>query len=118
MEMSVKKYTIEMVIMSVQLFMFYIFPLFAGPTDAMGMVFLILCSVFVFAMLEGAFSPRKIKFAWPFAVSLLFLPSVPIWYNSSAFVHALWYLVISAVGLALGCFIRWIVRCFSRKRGN
>jgi len=43
-------------------------------------------------------------------VSLLFLPSVPIWYNSSALVHALWYLVISAVGLALGCLIRLLAR--------
>ena len=113
-----KKFRLEGILLLLQAVMYYLFPLTCGPTDAMGMVFLILCSVFVLAMLEGAFSPRKIKFAWPFAVSLLFLPSVPIWYNSSALVHALWYWVISAIGLALGCFIRWIGRFFSRKRGN
>ena len=113
-----KQYRFELLLLAAQFVMYYLFPLTCGPTDAMGMVFLILCSVFVLAMLEGAFSPRKIKFAWPFAVSLLFLPSVPIWYNSSALVHALWYWVLSAIGFALGCFIRWIVRFFSRKRGN
>ena len=105
-----RKYLPEGLLLLLQAAMYYLFPLTCGPTDAMGMVFLILCSVFLFALLEGAISPRPVKYAWPAAVSLLFLPSVPIWYNSSALVHALWYLVVSAVGLALGCFIRWLTR--------
>ena len=32
-----KKCIKEMVVLLIQLFMFYVFPLFAGPTDAMGM---------------------------------------------------------------------------------
>ena len=44
-EECMKKYVREGLIVAVQLFMFYIFPLFAGPTDAMGMVLLILLSV-------------------------------------------------------------------------
>ena len=32
-----KKHLKEIIILLIQLFMFYIFPLFAGPTDAMGM---------------------------------------------------------------------------------
>ena len=34
-----KKYLKEILILLIQLFMFYVFPLFAGPTDIMGMVF-------------------------------------------------------------------------------
>ena len=30
-----KKYLKEIIIILIQLFMFYIFPMFAGPTDAM-----------------------------------------------------------------------------------
>jgi len=37
-----KKYFKEIIIILIQIFMFYVFPLFAGPTDAMGMVLLIL----------------------------------------------------------------------------
>mgnify|MGYP003398363102 CR=1 FL=1 len=40
-----KRYIKEIIILTIQLFMFYIFPLFAGPTDAMGMVVLILLSI-------------------------------------------------------------------------
>ena len=32
-----KKYLKEILILLIQLFMFYVFPLFAGPTDVMGM---------------------------------------------------------------------------------
>ena len=37
-----KRYLKEIIILLLQLFMFYIFPLFADPTDAIGMVVLIL----------------------------------------------------------------------------
>ena len=33
-----KKYLKEILILLIQLFMFYVFPLFAGPTDVMGMI--------------------------------------------------------------------------------
>ena len=39
-----------------QLLMFYVFPLTAGPTDAMGMVFLIIVATFVLAIIMGSVS--------------------------------------------------------------
>ena len=36
-----KKYLKEILILLIQLFMFYVFPLFAGPTDVMGMIVLL-----------------------------------------------------------------------------
>ena len=75
-----------------QLFMFYIFPLFAGPTDAMGMVFLIVVATFLLSFVLGAISNRKGKFLYPLAIAVLFIPSVFIYYNESALVYSLWYL--------------------------
>ena len=46
-----KKYLKEILILLIQLFMFYVFPLTAGPTDAMGMVFLIIVATFVLAII-------------------------------------------------------------------
>ena len=66
----------EIIILTIQLFMFYIFPLFAGPTDMMGMVVLI-----------------------------LFIPSVFIHYNESALVHAIWYFIDSLIGMMIGLVI-------------
>lgn len=96
----------EIPLLLLQIFLFYGFPLFAGPTDIMGMVFLLIVCTFAIGYFIGLLSVWKWRWLWPAAVSLLFLPTVPIYYNSSAMVHALWYLVISATGLLLG----WIIR--------
>jgi len=105
-----KKYLKEIIILLIQMFMFYIFPLFAGPTDAMGMVFLIIISVFITAILISIISKNKVRYFYPIIISLLFIPSVFIYYNESALVHALWYLVISTIGLSIGIIIKIMIR--------
>ena len=97
-----KKYLKEIIILLIQLFMFYIFPLFAGPTDAMGMVFLILITTLILSIILGTISNKKIKYLYPIVISILFIPSIFIYYNESALVHALWYLVVSFIRLVLG----------------
>ena len=42
-----KKYLKEILILLIQLFMFYVFPLFAGPTDVMGMIVLLILAKLV-----------------------------------------------------------------------
>ena len=105
-----RKYVKEIFLCAAQLFMFYIFPLFAGPTDAMGMVFLMIVATFLLSMLMGCLSGWKGKYLYSVAAAVVFIPSVFIYYNSSALVHAQWYLVIATVGLALGSLLRWIFR--------
>lgn len=101
-----KKYKKELILLVLQAYMFYLFPLFAGPTDVMGMVFLIIVSTFALGYFFGMLSRWKWKWVWPTVVSLLFLPTVPIYYNFTAMIHAMWYLVISAVGMLLGVLTR------------
>ena len=107
-----KKYLKEIVILFIQLFMFYIFPLFAGPTDTIAMVLLILVSTLVLAIIMGAFSKGKVKFLYPVIVAVLFIPSVFIYYNESALVHSMWYLVVSCGGLLTGISIRKLAGLF------
>ena len=107
-----RKYIKEIIILSLQLFMFYIFPLFAGPTDVIGMVVLIIASTAILGLILGITSKQGIKFAYPLVVSILFIPSVFIYYNETALVHALWYLVVSGIGLGIGSLIRLL---FCRK---
>ena len=101
-----KKYIKEIILLLLQLFMYYIFQLFAGPTDAMGMVVLIILATFVLGMVLGVISGNKIKYLWPVVISILFIPSVFIYYNETALVHILWYLVIASVGLLMGIMER------------
>ena len=85
--------------------MFYIFPLFAGPTDAMGMVFLIILATFVLSLIIGSISKEKLKYLYPIIVLILFIPSVFIYYNESALIHSVWYLIDSFIGLIIGSII-------------
>ena len=97
-----------------QLFMYYIFPLFAGPTDAMGMVFLIIVATFISGVVIGS-SKFKYKFYYPLFASITFIPSIFIYYNESALVHSVWYLVISLVGVVIGSIINFIIDKFGKK---
>lgn len=100
-----KKYIVEIVIFAIQLFMFYISPLFAGPTDGMGMVVLILLSTLILSVLVASISKNKMKYFYPAATAVAFLPSVFLYYNVTAFPHAVWYLVVSAAGVLVGTII-------------
>lgn len=97
-----KRYLKEIIILLIQLFMFYIFPLFAGPTDSMGMVFLIIVATFILSIILTSISKEKIKFLYPSLVAIIFIPSVFIYYNESALIHSLWYFVTALIGQALG----------------
>ena len=99
------KYFKEITILIIQLFMFNIFPLFAGPTDAMGMVFLIWLSTIILGIVVASISNKKIKYLYPVVISILFIPSVFIYYNESALIHSLWYLVSSGIGILIGTII-------------
>lgn len=97
-----KRFIKEIIIILIQIFMFYVFPLFAGPTDAMGMVLLILITTFVLSIIIGVVSKEKLKYIYPLVVAIIFIPSVWIYYNDSALIHSLWYLVDSVIGLIIG----------------
>ena len=103
-----RRYIKELIILLLQFFMFYVFPLFAGPTDAMGMVILILFATFLLSLMMGVVSNETIKHLYPEVSAVLFVPSVFIHYNSSALVHAVWYLVIANIGLLCGLIIKWL----------
>ena len=104
-----KKYLKEIILLIIQLFMFYIFPLFAGPTDAMGMVFLIILTTLILSILIAIISKEKLKYIYPIIISILFVPSVFIYYNESALIHSIWYLVVSTIGLIMGTVINMII---------
>lgn len=104
-----KKCIKEMVVLLIQWFMFYVFPLFAGPTDAMGMVFLIILATILLSIVLGVLSNKKIKYLYPVVIAVLFIPSVFIYYNESAMIHSVWYLVVSTIGLLFGAIIHILI---------
>ena len=100
-----KRYIKEIVILLIQLFMFYLYPLYAIRVDQIGMVLIMLFVTILLSLIIGVVSDKKIKYIYPIIISLLFIPSVFIYYNESALVHSLWYFVVSSFGLFLGIII-------------
>lgn len=107
-----KKYLKEIIILIFQSFMFYLFPLFAGPTDAMGMVFLIWVSTIILGILISVISNKKIKFLYPIIVAIVFIPSVFIYYNKSALIHSIWYFISFSIGILIGEIVNLIINKF------
>ena len=105
-----KKYLKEIIILFIQLFMFYLYPIYALRVDPMAMVLIILFVTVLLSLILGIISNKRIKYLYPGVISLLFLPSVFIFYNESALVHSLWYLVVSLFGLFFGVMINKIFR--------
>ena len=102
-----KGFVKEVSFLILQLLLFYALPLFTGPTDVMGMVVLMLLGTF---LLTGCLSDKKVKYLYPLIVSALFIPSVFIYYDASALVHSLWYLVMASGGIAIGSFIHLLIK--------
>lgn len=60
-----KKYLKEILILLIQLFMFYVFPLFAGPTDVMGLIVFLILATLLLSILIGSLSNLKAFKGYP-----------------------------------------------------
>ena len=96
-----KKYLKELIIIIIQLIVFYLIPIIAKFAE-MGMVLIIIILTFLLSIIIGVISRTKIKYFYPIIVSIIFIPTVFIYYNESALIHSVWYLMVSAIGLFLG----------------
>lgn len=105
-----KKYLKEIVILCIQLFIFYIFPMFMYLYEPIGTVMLILLTTFILSIVLSIISKNKIKYLYPAVIAILFIPSIFIYYNESALVHSIWYLVVSIIGLFIGTITNLIMR--------
>ena len=102
-------YIKEIIVMLLQLFMFYVFPLFASPTDAIGMVVMIILATFLFSLVLGLISNKKMKYVYPVITAIVFVPSVFIYYNETAMIHSMWYLIASSIGMIIGVILRKLI---------
>ena len=104
-----KKYLKEIIILIIQLIVFYLLPLTAGPADTMGLIVLIILCTFILSFILGIISKEKTKYLYPIIISIIFIPTVFIYYNDTALIYILWYLVDSYIGLLIGSIIRFII---------
>lgn len=81
---------------------FYIFPLFGISTGSfMAILLIIIPSVtFITSLLYGLKIGMDLYF--PLLIGALFVPTVFIYYNSTAWVYAIGYAIISLIGVFIG----------------
>ncbi len=97
-----KKYSKELLILLIQLLMFYLYPLLVNMDNLFGMILMMILVTFILSIIIGRIQKNKVKYIYPIIISVLFIPTVFIYYNESALIHSLWYLVISFIGIGLG----------------
>ena len=105
-----RKYAKEFIIFLLQMLMFYLFPLAMPIYQPMGIVLMILLVTLILSVVLGVISKVRLKYLYPIAIAIFFLPTVFIYYNESALIHSVWYLVISSIGLLVGVFIGLIIK--------
>lgn len=99
-----KKNLSFVIILLIQLLVFYLVPLIGLLIDPIGMVLLIIILTFILALVIGSLK-TKLKYLYPIIISILFIPSVYIYYNESALIHAIWYLIVSSIAIIISIFL-------------
>lgn len=102
-----KKHIDFIILVILQFCLFYVYPLVANRSDAIGMVIFILLGTFLLSILAGI-TKFEFKILYPVITVILFTPTIPLYYNFSASVHILWYTVVSYFGLGIGMLIVWL----------
>lgn len=99
-----KKYLKEVIILLCQVVLFYLTPLLLRSFDVIGMILFMFSITFILSCTITVISDTKLKYLYPIFVLLVFIPSVFIYYNSSALIHSVWYMFISLFGVLVGAF--------------
>ena len=106
------KYKKETAAAVMQLAVFWLVPLFfsfgKGKGGAIFMVQLMLICTFALSAFLWAGSENKAKYLFPVFAALMFLPTAPVYYNSTALIHSLWYFIASCIGMGMGALKRII----------
>lgn len=97
-----------LVFILLQAIIYYVLPLFAGPTDVMGLVIIQFGLTFALSVIVGTFTKSEMKFIFPVVATVSFIPAIMIYLNYTAYIYLAFYAVITVAGVALGTGIRKI----------
>ena len=112
-----KNYLKEIIIILIQVLLFYLFPKLIVIIGPIGLVFELLALTFILSLIIAIISKNKIKYFYSIIVSIIFIPTIWIYYNESALIHSIWYFTISSIGLCLGLIIKKIIHT-NKKTSN
>ena len=71
-----KKYLKEIIVILVQILLFYVYPLLSDKNNPFGMVLFIILGTFILSIIFGMLLDKKIKYLYPVITSIIFIPTV------------------------------------------
>ena len=80
---------------------FYLIPILIKDTGSGIFILLIVCLIILFTSIIYGLS-NKFDFIYPLIVAILFIPTLFIYYNTSAWVYVIAYSMIALIGELLG----------------
>ncbi len=99
----------ESVVIFIQLLVFYVLPLFTPKGQEMGLILFVVVATLILSSIFGFISNNKLKYFYPIFISVLFIPSIFIYYNDSAFIYVFWHLLEAYLGLLIGVGIKFLI---------
>lgn len=100
-----KKTILKIIIIILQVCTFYLAPLLFKVFNPVHVIVGMLISTFGLSMMIAVVSKRKVKYLFCLLAVALFIGSIPIYYNTSAYETVIWYFAVSVGGLLLGFLI-------------
>lgn len=100
-----KKTLLSIIIIVLQICTFYLAPLLFNVFNTIHVIVGMLIATFGLSMMIAVVSKSKLKYLFAVLAIALFIGSIPIYYNNSAFETVIWYFAVSVVGLLLGFLI-------------
>lgn len=112
-----KKYLAKMIIVLLQVCVFFLAPLLFKVYNPSHVIVGMLIATFGLSMMIVVVSDAKIRYLYALIPPLMFIPSIPIYYNSSATESIIWYFGVSVGGVLLGFMIdKFIDVLYNRKK--
>ena len=103
-------YKKEKIALIIQLGIFWLIPLIMLRSGPIFMVLFMLWATFILSLWLCCASQNRVKYLLPIAAAVLFAPTVPVFYNNSAWAHVLWYFVVSCAGFVTGMIVNLIIK--------
>lgn len=115
-DFTMKKKLLVIGLILLQIFTFFVAPIAFTKFDVAYVFIGMLLSTFGVSMMMIVVSKNKLRYLYPIVAALIFVPSVPIYYNPSAYFHIIYYFLVSVGGVLMGFMIdKFIDSLYNRK---
>ncbi len=99
----------EFIIIFLELISFYVLPIFIIEDKERQLILIIIVITLLLSILFGFISNNRLKYFYPIFISVLFIPSIFIYYKSTSYIYVFWQLLEAFLGLFIGIGLKFLL---------